>query len=82
MPNSPRDQIGVWVLDPVPTLLGVGSLKTKEPKAARGMYLFASWKTQLPLPDGLLLMVKGNLALCRIQHLVLTLIFYANKVPE
>lgn len=33
-------------------------------------------------PDGLLLVVEGDLALCRTQYLVLTPILYADKVSE
>lgn len=47
--NYFRDQIGVRMVNPLPTVLGVGSLKAKEPKTAHGVYLFASWSTQLPL---------------------------------
>lgn len=37
------------VLDLPPALLGVGFLKARDLKAAYGMYLLASWRTQLPL---------------------------------
>lgn len=40
--KRPDRCMGTW---PLPTLLGVGSLKTREPKAAHGMYLFTSWRT-------------------------------------
>lgn len=47
--NFPRDRMDLEELSPLPTLLGVDSLKTKELKSAHDMYLLDSWSTQLPL---------------------------------
>lgn len=82
MLNSPRDKMGLGVLGPLPILLGVGSLKAREPKAAHSMYLLASWSTKLPLSRSLTSFGRRrDPAFCGTQHLVLTPVFYADEVP-